>query len=63
LRRVDPPDLDEVTTAGERVALTELLDGTHAGLRDLSGLITDTQLSLPGVMQPLWGPDRRRVMP
>lgn len=63
LRRVDPPDLDEVTTDGERVELTELLDGIHAGLRDLSGLITATQLSLPGVMQPLWGPDRRRMVP
>jgi uncharacterized circularly permuted ATP-grasp superfamily protein/uncharacterized alpha-E superfamily protein len=63
LRRVDPPELDEVATDGQRAELTELLDGIHAGLRDLSGLITATQLSLPGVMQPLWGPDRRRMVP
>mgnify|MGYP002147156860 CR=1 FL=1 len=30
---------------------------------DLSDLITSAQLSLPGDMQPLWGPDQRRVMP
>jgi len=35
----------------------------HRDLRDLSGLITATLLSLPGDMQPLWGPDERRVMP
>ncbi|WP_244899006.1 circularly permuted type 2 ATP-grasp protein [Mycobacterium fragae] len=63
LRRVDPGDLDEVTAAGERAELTELLDAMHDGLRDLSGVITATQLSLPGMMQPLWGPDRRRVVP
>ena len=34
-----------------------------AGLRDLADVITATQLSLPGDMQPLWGPDERRVMP
>ena len=37
--------------------------GMHADLRDLSGVITATHLSLPGGMQPLWGPDERRVMP
>jgi uncharacterized circularly permuted ATP-grasp superfamily protein/uncharacterized alpha-E superfamily protein len=63
LRRVDPPNLDEVTADGDRAELIELTDAIHAGLRDLSGLITATQLSLPGVMQPLWGPDRRRVVP
>jgi hypothetical protein len=35
----------------------------HRDLRELSGLITATHLSLPGDMQPLWGPDERRVMP
>ena len=40
-----------------------LLDGLHAGLRELSVVITATQLSLPGGMQPLWGPDERREMP
>ncbi|MGH3552158.1 MAG: circularly permuted type 2 ATP-grasp protein, partial [Mycobacterium sp.] len=63
LRRVDPGGLDEVTAAGERAKLTGLLDGMHAGLRELSGVISATQLSLPGVMQPLWGPDRRRTVP
>lgn len=63
LRRVDPPDLDEVTADGERAELTELLDGMHGGLRELAGVITATQLSLPGAMQPLWGPDRRRMVP
>ena len=32
--------------------------GCTADLRDLSGVITATHLSLPGGMQPLWGPDR-----
>jgi hypothetical protein len=35
----------------------------HGGLRDLAGVITTTHLSLPGGMQPLWGPDMRRMMP
>ena len=26
-------------------------------------IITRTQLSLPGGMQPLWGPDQRREVP
>jgi uncharacterized alpha-E superfamily protein len=63
LRRVDPPDLDEVNTDGGRAELTELLDVIHAGLRELSGVITATQLALPGVMQPLWGPGRSREVP
>jgi hypothetical protein len=29
----------------------------------LAEVITATQLALPGGMQPLWGPDERRVMP
>jgi len=63
LRRLDPADLDVVTAQGERAELTELLEGVHIGLRDLSGIISATQLSVPGEMQPLWGPERRRVVP
>jgi uncharacterized circularly permuted ATP-grasp superfamily protein/uncharacterized alpha-E superfamily protein len=63
LRRLDPADLDVVTAEGERAELTELLEGMHDGLCDLSGVITAAQLSVPGEMQPLWGPDRRRMVP
>ncbi|MGZ8745877.1 MAG: circularly permuted type 2 ATP-grasp protein [Mycobacterium sp.] len=63
LRRIEPADLEEVTSEGRRADLTSLLNGMHADLRDLSGVITATHLSLPGGMQPLWGPDQRRVMP
>jgi uncharacterized alpha-E superfamily protein len=63
LRRLDPADLEAVTPEGKRAELAELLGGMHADLRELSGLITATHLSLPGGMQPLWGPDERRVMP
>jgi uncharacterized circularly permuted ATP-grasp superfamily protein/uncharacterized alpha-E superfamily protein len=63
LRRLDPADLEEITTDGRRAELGDLLDGMHGSLRDLSEVITATQLSLPGGMQPLWGPDARRVMP
>lgn len=63
LRRIEPADLDEVTPEGRRADLVSLLNDTHADLRDLSTVITATHLSLPGEMQPLWGPDERRVMP
>lgn len=63
LRRLDPADLEAVTDDGVRAELAALLDGMHAGLRDLSGVITAAHLSLPGGMQPLWGPDERRVVP
>jgi uncharacterized circularly permuted ATP-grasp superfamily protein/uncharacterized alpha-E superfamily protein len=63
LRRLDPADLEDVTPEGIRGELAELLNGMHRDLRELSGLITATHLSLPGDMQPLWGPDERRVMP
>ncbi len=63
LRRLDPGDLEEVSATGERTELAELLDGIHGGLRDLSAVITTTQLSLPGAMQPLGGPGRRRRVP
>jgi uncharacterized circularly permuted ATP-grasp superfamily protein/uncharacterized alpha-E superfamily protein len=63
LRRIEPADLEAVTPDGGRADLADLLNGTHSDLRDLSGVITATHLSLPGGMQPLWGPDARRVMP
>jgi uncharacterized circularly permuted ATP-grasp superfamily protein/uncharacterized alpha-E superfamily protein len=62
LRRSDPAELEEVV-GGRRPELAELLDAFHAALRDLADVITTTQLALPGGMQPLWGPDERRVMP
>jgi len=52
-----------VTPEGSRAELASLLNGTHSDLRDMSGVITKTHLSLPGEMQHLWGPDERRVMP
>ena len=63
LRRLDPADLEVVTPEATRAELADLLNGMHRDLRDLSGVITSTHLSLPGDMQPLWGPDERRVMP
>jgi uncharacterized alpha-E superfamily protein len=63
LRRLDPAELEEVNADGERAELADLLGGVHTALRDLSQVITATQLSLPGGMQPLWGPDERRVVP
>jgi uncharacterized circularly permuted ATP-grasp superfamily protein/uncharacterized alpha-E superfamily protein len=62
LRRSDPAELDEVAN-GRRAELAELLDTIHAALRDLADVITATQLALPSGMQPLWGPDQRRIMP
>jgi uncharacterized circularly permuted ATP-grasp superfamily protein/uncharacterized alpha-E superfamily protein len=62
LRRLDPADLEVVAVDGTRAELADLLDGMHSDLRDLSKLITTTHLSLPGEMQPLWGPDERRVV-
>ncbi len=63
LRRIDPAGLDQVSADGERAKLGALLSGMHDGLLELADVITATQLSLPGEMQPLWGPDRRREMP
>ncbi|MDZ4266857.1 MAG: circularly permuted type 2 ATP-grasp protein [Mycobacterium sp.] len=63
LRRIEPAELEEVTATGARDELDGLLAGTHRDLRELSGVITATHLSLPGGMQPLWGPDERRVVP
>jgi uncharacterized circularly permuted ATP-grasp superfamily protein/uncharacterized alpha-E superfamily protein len=63
LRRLDPAALEAVDDDGQRAELDGLLNGMHSALRDLSEVITTAQLSLPGGMQPLWGPDQRRVMP
>jgi uncharacterized alpha-E superfamily protein len=63
LRRLDPADLEELDGDGVRAELAGLLTGVHTALRELSQVITATQLSLPGGMQPLWGPDERRVVP
>lgn len=63
VRRLDPQDLEYVDEDGRRAELAGLLDGVQSGLRELSTVITDTQLSLPGGMQPLWGPDQLRVLP
>ena len=63
LRRTDPEDLEAIGADGTRAELADLLDGIHAGLRELSGLITASHLALPGDMQPLWGPDERREVP
>ncbi len=62
LRRLDPADLEDVSD-GTRVELDGLLSSIHGNLRDLSRVISATHLSLPGGMQPLWGPDERRVVP
>jgi hypothetical protein len=40
-----------------------LLGGMHRALRDLSDIITRTQLSVPGGIQPLWGRDQDRDEP
>ncbi|SBS78310.1 conserved hypothetical protein [uncultured Mycobacterium sp.] len=63
LRRLNPADLEAVDDEGRRADFDALLGWIHNALRDLSDLITRAQLSLPGDMQPLWGPDQRRVMP
>ena len=63
LRRLDPADLEVVTPENTRADLADLLDGMHRDLRELSGVITATHLSLPGGMQHLWGPDEFRVVP
>jgi uncharacterized circularly permuted ATP-grasp superfamily protein/uncharacterized alpha-E superfamily protein len=60
LRRLDPSDLEGVDADGRRTAFEELLGGMHRALRDLSDIITRTQLSVPGGMQPLWGRDQDR---
>jgi uncharacterized alpha-E superfamily protein len=63
LRRLDPADLEVISDDGRRAVFAGLLDGVHRELRELSGVITATHLSLPGGMQHLWGPDERRRLP
>ncbi|MCH9708674.1 MAG: circularly permuted type 2 ATP-grasp protein [Actinomycetia bacterium] len=63
LRRIEPAELEVATAAGEREEFDGLLAGIHHDLRELSGVITATHLSLPGGMQPLWGRDARLVVP
>jgi uncharacterized alpha-E superfamily protein len=63
LRRSHPAELEEVNEDGRRAELADLLTAVHTALRELADVITATQLALPGGMQPLWGPDERRVMP
>ncbi len=67
VRRSHPGELEAVSASpsggARRAKLAELLDAIHVELRDLAEVITATQLALPGGMQPLWGPDERRVMP
>jgi uncharacterized circularly permuted ATP-grasp superfamily protein/uncharacterized alpha-E superfamily protein len=63
LRRLDPAGLEIVTPDGRRSELADLVESMHSALRDLSGVITAMHLSLPGGMQPLWGPTERRTMP
>ncbi|WP_108637239.1 circularly permuted type 2 ATP-grasp protein [Mycobacterium terramassiliense] len=62
VRRSHPEQLEAVS-GGRRAVLAELLDTIHSELRELAEVITETQLRLPGGIQPLWGPDERRVMP
>jgi uncharacterized alpha-E superfamily protein len=63
LRRLDPEELEHTDDTGLRRELDELLARINADLQELSDVITATQLSLPGDMQPLWGPDQRRELP
>lgn len=63
LRRVDLADLETVGSDGRRTELLDLLNRLHADLRELSNLITTAHLSLPTGIQPLWGPDERRMLP
>ncbi len=63
LRRINPAGLEDVAADGSRRQLADLLDALHLDLRELAGVITATHLSLPGGMQPLWGPAERREMP
>ncbi|MBV9723374.1 MAG: circularly permuted type 2 ATP-grasp protein [Mycobacterium sp.] len=63
LRRSHPAVLEEANEDGRRAKLADLLTAVHASLRELADVITTTQLALPSGMQPLWGPDERRMMP
>ena len=63
LRRTHPAVLEEVNEDGRHAELADLLTAVHTSLRELADVITSTQLALPSDIQPLWGPDERRVMP
>lgn len=63
LRRIAPEDLEAAGAEGTRGELDSLLSAIHRDLRELSSVLTAIHLSLPGDMQPLWGPDERRVVP
>jgi uncharacterized alpha-E superfamily protein len=63
LRRSNPEELAQVSAAGGRKQLAELLTAVHTALRELADVITATQLALPSDIQPLWGGDERRIMP
>jgi uncharacterized circularly permuted ATP-grasp superfamily protein/uncharacterized alpha-E superfamily protein len=63
LRRIEPAELEHIASDGRRDVLGDLLSAIHSELRELSGAISTTHLSLPGGMQQLWGPGERRVMP
>ncbi|OSC37875.1 circularly permuted type 2 ATP-grasp protein [Mycobacterium decipiens] len=63
LRRSHPEELEGVSADRVRAELADLLTGIHVALREVAEVLTTTQLALPGGMQPLWGPDERRVMP
>ena len=63
LRRLDPDDLEDVDENGRRTELAGLLDGIHASLRDLSDVITETQLSLPGGCSRCGDPTNARLVP
>ncbi|WP_349269044.1 hypothetical protein MPNTM1_04384 [Mycolicibacterium parafortuitum] len=63
LRRIEPAELDDVGADGRREELDGLMSAIHRDLRELSSVITAIHLSLPGDMQPLWGPDERRMVP
>lgn len=63
LRRIEPGELAEIAPDGRRVEFDALLGAIHRDVRELASVITAVHLSLPGDMQPLWGPHERRVFP
>ncbi|MGP4053244.1 circularly permuted type 2 ATP-grasp protein [Mycobacterium sp. 4D054] len=63
LRRIEPTELEEAGEDGRRDEFDALLAAIHRDLRELASVITAIHLSLPGDMQPLWGPHERRLVP
>ncbi|WP_238419326.1 circularly permuted type 2 ATP-grasp protein [Gordonia sp. 'Campus'] len=55
LRRSDPADLVRVDAQRRRPDLDELMGTLHAGLRDLSDLLTRTRFATPQQARPIWG--------